>query len=478
VVEPASTVKSRKVTSRAAWLSAACAAILLALLATPVIVAGSDVDGVHPDGAPAYTTSEAGDAAKYHLPVIRSMAEQWPDVDIVHYRSATSPGYHLAMAAALRAGADEQALRWINLVAGCVLVGVVAAFAGVVAGLRPAVVLSLPLVVSPYVLASSCWVTTDNAALAFVALAVACAAFGGGSARASVVGGASATLAVAIRQLHIWPIAPLALSVKAGAGLFTPIPVVRRITAGLGLAPDESAGGVRRARMVVGAIALLAPVALLGFFVWKWQGLMPPAYRDKHASGISWAMPALSLSLAAVFAGPLLAGAWEGVRTLRLRDPWVWLTFGVGLAAAVIPETAWSSDAGRTFGWMWEVARRAPSVADRSLLFVALAPLGALSLLAHWRAARANGRARAATILLFAGACWCAAQMANAQAWQRYAEPPVLAGAIWLASVALPSKATRAAWPRLVRAGVLIGPLAIAAWLALVSAVTIYVKVF
>jgi hypothetical protein len=450
--------------------------VLLALLAAPVLLFGVDINPRGgEDGRPLYTTSEASDAIKYHIPVIREMAEEWPAVDIVNYRSATSPGYHLAMAGAMKAGASETGLRWINLLAGCAFVGVVGAFAGCIAGWRTAALLGLPLVVSPYVLSSSCWITTDNAALAFVAVAVGCAAFGGGTARASVVGGIGATLAVAVRQLHIWPIAPLALSMKAGSGLLGSIPVVRDVCAGLGLVDEPRTMDWKR--FIVGSLAVLAPLALLAFFVWKWQGLMPPMYREKHASGMSWSMPAFSLSLAAIFGGAMLARAWGGVRTLRVRDPFVWGAIVAGLIVALAPATAWNSDAGRMHGWLWEIAKRAPSVADRSLLFVVLAPIGALALLSMWRAASLNGRKRAATILLFAGVCWCAAQMMNAQAWHRYAEPPVLAGIVWLAVLASPAREARASWPKAVGLAAVAGPLALTAWLLIVSAVTIYAKV-
>ena len=449
-------------------------ALAMMLLAAPVLVLGKDTR-VGDDGQRTFTTSEASDALKYHIPVIETMAREWPDVDIVNYRSATSPGYHLAMAAAKQVGVSDAGLRWLNLLAGCAFVGLVGGFAACSIGWRAGTLVALPLTLSPYVLSSSCWITTDNAALACVALAIGSAAFGSGSARASALGGVGATLAVAVRQLHIWPIAPLALSMKAGSGMLAPLPVVRDLAARLGLDPPTERMNWKR--FVVGSLAVLAPVALLGYFVWTWQGLMPPMYRDKHASGVSWSMPALALSLAAIFGGAFAPFAWEGVRSLRVRDPFAWAAVAIGLFVAIAPETSWSDFGGRKFGWLWEIVHRAPSVADRSVVFAILAPIGALVLLCFWRAAAKSGHARVATILLFAGVCWCAAQMMNAQAWQRYAEPPVLAGVIWLAAAAIPSREVRAAWPRIVRVGVVAGPFALGAWLFTVSAVTIYLKV-
>src|SRR5690606_37961413 len=116
----------------------------------PVLRFGRDTLPTPPGEFTRYTTSEASDALKYHLPVIREMAAEWPRVDIVNYRSATSPGYHLVMAAALKAGASEPALRWLNLLAGCALVAIVAGVAGALAPGRRAMLLAPPIVASPY----------------------------------------------------------------------------------------------------------------------------------------------------------------------------------------------------------------------------------------------------------------------------------------------------------------------------------------
>ena len=64
--------------------------VAYALLVVPVILSGRG------------GTNEAGDAAMYHEPVIETMVEQWPSPDIVNYRSTTSPGYHLLMAAVMK----------------------------------------------------------------------------------------------------------------------------------------------------------------------------------------------------------------------------------------------------------------------------------------------------------------------------------------------------------------------------------------
>lgn len=453
---------------------------ILALLAGPVILFGQDLGAPGDDGVRRYTTGEAYDANDYHLPVVRAMAAQWPGVNIRDYNSATAPGYHLLLAGASRAGVSDEGLRGVTLALSVVFVGAAAWFASALAGWKRGVALCLPLVASSYVLAAASWMTTDNAALGMVAIAVGCAAFGGGLASKLAIGGLGATLAVATRQIHIWTIAPLFVAACAGAGATGCIGFVRPMADRVGLVPRaEVSKRDAAARLVVGAFACLAPLALLGWFAWMWGGLIPPSFVEKHASGVSLSVPALALSLAAIFGAAFVPAAWEQVKALRARDPIVLGTVALGLFVALAPSTAWDADAGRKFGWLWEVVRRAPSVGDRSVVFVALAPVGALVLLLLWRAAAARGdaRARCATILLVAGACWCAAQMANSQAWQRYVEPPVLCGVIWLAACAQPSRESVRAWPAPVRVAWLFGPVALAGMLLVVSAATIYLKV-
>jgi hypothetical protein len=48
-------------------------------------------------------TYAAYDHVNFHLPTIQAFARDLPAVDVVNYRSATTPGWHLAMALLYRA---------------------------------------------------------------------------------------------------------------------------------------------------------------------------------------------------------------------------------------------------------------------------------------------------------------------------------------------------------------------------------------
>ena len=104
-----------------AWrLAPALLAALFALAVLPVAFLGRDA-AVLGERA----TSEAIDERDAHLPVIRQFAAELPQPDLVGYRSATAPGYHVAMAIPARLGVGVHGLRLISSLAGLALVPVV-----------------------------------------------------------------------------------------------------------------------------------------------------------------------------------------------------------------------------------------------------------------------------------------------------------------------------------------------------------------
>lgn len=390
------------------------------------------------DSGPQYLVNEAGDQEKFHLPVIRKFVEQWPDVDLVNYHSATSPGYHLFMAGIVKVFGDHVVL--LQLVnAGISLLLLLNVARGAARLISPtfAAFAAAPLLCSSYFLGSSIWLTTDNAALLFVTLALGSAALAPANPIRSLRQGVFAGLAVATRQLHVWLAAPILISAAHRSGYFErwvpKVPVAEH--------PPRPGG---MPALVAGVIGAAIPFAVLGYFVWIWGGLIPPAYRDLHGGGdvesvagsANFALPALALSLLGALGVFYLPVARKQLRALRPTDPLVIGCVVIGLVAALAPATSFDPAAGRRYGWMWEIIRRLPAPMDRSVAPMVLAPLGTLMVLLLWRTAKAAGRARQASILVFGLVCWMTAQTANAQAWQRYCEPLILIFLAWMACLA------------------------------------------
>lgn len=391
------------------------------------------------DTGPKYLVNEAGDQEKFHLPVIRDFAAQdWAELDLVNYKSATAPGYHLFMAAIVKVFGDRVTLLQI-VNAGISLLLLLNVARGAARLISPtfAAFAAAPLLCSSYFLGSSIWLTTDNAALLFVSLVLGSAALAPANPVRSLRQGVFAALAVGTRQLHVWLAAPILISAAHRSGLFerwTPkVPVAEH--------PPRPGG---MPALVAGAIGAAMPFAVLGYFVWLWGGLIPPMYRDLHGGGdvesvagsANFALPALAMSLLGGLGVFYLPVARKQLRALRPTDPLVIGCVLIGLIAALAPETSFNPQAGRRYGWMWEIIRRVPAPMERSVAPIVLAPLGALVTLLLWRTAKAAGRARQASILVFGMVCWMTAQTANAQAWQRYCEPLILIFLAWMACLA------------------------------------------
>lgn len=380
--------------------------------------------------------SEAHDQNEHHLIVIRSMVEQWPRIEFVDYPSATSPGYHLAMSLIGRAAAPSDpagprgvmVMRLVNTLPslGLLLIAWWGAsrFLGPVMGAA----IVTPLLLNQYFLGAAIYLTTDNAAWCFVLLAMSGLLRRRVSPAQGLGLGAAACLAVAVRQIHVWAAAP------AAAASLLRSPLRRLAPAWMRPAQDAPVGG---SMAIVGVLSGLAPLALLGWFVWQWEGLMPPAYRDLHNTGANPATFAFALAMAGGL-GVLLAPVADlsPRRDLGSRAA---LSLGfVGLLAATLVETSYS-ERDRAYGAVWKFVQLTPDVAGRSVVILGASIVGGALLGALWSAASRRGRGPAAALLLLSALGWTLAQSFNSMAWQRYFEPFLLVLLAWLVALSRPA---------------------------------------
>jgi hypothetical protein len=412
-------------------------------------------------------TGESADMVNYHVPVIRTFAQELPTPNFAKYDSATTPGYHLVMALVWKAtGMDAKwaqtpkapvgagpssewpavqlieaergvwasfihglwTMQALNIVMSAGLLMAVYWLASRFIVWWAALALTLPLALNQYVLGASIWLTTDNVGwwLALSALAAAmlmnCP---GGATRA----GAWATAAVLVRQVHLWVCGPI-----FAAGLL--VWLMGRRERG------ETHG--RRALLAT-VVACAVPTVVVAVFVWMWGGLTPPSerIREVHGHGMNLAAVPFALSLLGAY-GLAVFGAWRDQVGGLLRRPGVAvIAAGLGVIAALVVATTTQQPTltdppMRGYGWLWKLSGLFPAVMDRSILLVAGAAFGALVLVMLMRAAAARGNAREALILGIGLACWLAAQVVNPAAWQRYFDPIILAAVCWLAALGVP----------------------------------------
>jgi hypothetical protein len=376
--------------------------MLLLVLALPLI------------RAQVFSTNDAFDEVNYHRPIIATMAADFPAVDIVNYNAAMAPGYHVAMAAVLRATGAWTAVRAANLTIGVLLVALAGHVAWRFAPGWTAVLTTFTVAASSYVVSGSVWLTTDNLGLLLAFGSVALLVLDRPTAAQSLSSGILGALAAVVRQIHIWTAVPIATRALVEAGL-----KLRDRT---------------RPQLLLAPAAL--PIAAVGVLVALWGGLLPPRFVGHHG-GWNATTFVFGLALIGVYGLPwMLLMASHTRQTVASR---------AGIAAVVVAAVAslapssYNVGAGRWGGWLWEAVRRTADLLDRSVLLVVLAIAGALTVATLTRRAIDRGHTREAVLLVVALGAWMTAQSANFQVWQRYFEPAILILLSWLIALAPPS---------------------------------------
>lgn len=413
----------------------------------------------------------ANDQIVYHEAAIREFARQWPHFDLQDYLSVTTPGYHLLLAALVRAGAGATSvLQGASALIGAALVGVVAFFAGRPpregsAPNAPAIepwawsgaLLAAPLAASMYVFQSAAWILPDNLAWLLVAVILAMCLRSAPTPGRMVLTGVLLAALVFVRQNHLWvagviwawawfhgvPMSPEAQKQRLLALMGQAVQELKASREGsMPPQPLETGDDGRLARMVLAAVVTAPAFAIIAWFAWQWGGLTPARYRGFH-QGMNPATPAFVLAVmggAGVFFGPLFARPL--LNLVRLH--WPVLLAGAmiaGVAASFTP-TTFSQEAGRWTG-LWNLTKSAPVIGHASLVIVVLAVIGGVVLVTLMLALPR----RAAGVLVISLLGFTAAQSMNAQCWQRYIEPLVLILLALAGGMVLPHHAPRrVAW--------------------------------
>ncbi|MGH7243304.1 MAG: hypothetical protein ACREJD_07795 [Phycisphaerales bacterium] len=402
----------------------------------------------------------ASDSLNYHEKAIRTFASQLPHPNLTDYLSATTPGYHLVLAAFARyVSGEQQYLQIASAVLSAVLIGVLASACawrmrramnsfGVLA-------VCLPFICSIYVLSSGVWLLPDNAAWLALLGVLLLALRRSQNFGTWVAAGTLMVVLVFTRQIHIWAAGVIWLGAWLGAGAArSESPLFSR----------HDIGGRVLPRLMRTALAFLFTIpafVVLYWFYKLWGGLTPPTFKPMHGARIQFAAPAFDLSLLAI-AGIFYFEFWRS-SLKKLASQQLLLVIGAaaaGFVLAIVPSTTEDPAAGRVSGIFHAIKVLAVIAGRTSILIPPLAALGAVILLAWLRAM--NPRARWVMLGAFAG--FSIANSVNPQLWQRYHEPFVLMWTILAASLAVWGGSA----PKPGRLAV-IGPLALSVLLVAVS---------
>jgi len=382
------------------------------------------------------------DAERYHMPAIRTFAQQLPTPDLTNYLSATTPGYHLTIAAAVRTlGLSEITVLATSLLFSIALFAIFgAALARAGASIRQTLLFTAPAAASAYIIAPAVTPIPDNAGWLTVAATLWFATARNWTTTRYLCIAATLALVVFFRQSHIW----VAAVIAAAAWIDAPTkpnaasPQADSDYPGLGLRRllAEPASRIRPTLLV--AAATIPAILILAAFIKVWGGLVPPMFQTalindqfSHANtqGINLSTPLFLLAQIGIITFFFAGYLWPRVRSFDrvLRNRVIASAALIAIASLILP-TTFSVPEGRYGGW-WQLAKLTPTLAHIAPLLVIMATFGAAATTA-WALALPY---RARWLAIAALAAFTAAQTANANAWQRYHEPLLIMGLAVLA---------------------------------------------
>jgi|GEM_PF-2507994 len=345
------------------------------LLAVPFLIGIAALRGL----TVALAIFHGSDERVYHYPTILRFSHQLPLPHLHSYPAAQTPLFHLLMAYVGKGiGYELWRLRLVEALISYLLAVAVYVLLHRRLGLRrvEATILTLLLVISPYVLGASFRLETDNLALLFSVLALERLERFRATGRRAPFLLACACIAAAILT-------------RQSTGFLPAVAALYVLRPGAPLALRERAAGVA-------AAALSALPAGLLFL--DWHGLVPVgsdpsscglcSATGPHASAGSTGLevPTAELALAtiglygAILFAPSLAGALR--RGPRRRAAAGAAAAGLALVA-VFPATPGPHAAGD----LWRIAAHLPRLGGSSLLFWVLVPVAGVVLWARLAAA-------------------------------------------------------------------------------------------
>ncbi|MBX3364954.1 MAG: hypothetical protein KF866_09330 [Phycisphaeraceae bacterium] len=427
----------------------------------------------------------ASDQLLFHEVTVRVFAEQFPKPNLADYRSATSPGYHLVLAAvdaALGLGRSGLQLAASGFTAGFLgLLVWVSYRAG--AG-RRAALLCAPLLASLYVWPAGVWLLPDNAGWLGV-VGVLALAFHGRTVVHLVAAGVVLAALVWMRQIHLWAAAVIWMAGWLGPDRdASSLSESNRLSNGwfAGVRGEFlwllSAFGQRMRRAAIAGVCTLPAFGFVAWFAWKWGGLTPPLFAEGGDlagghQGMNPAAPAFVLALLGLFT-PFFAGVLHTSGQRLVREAKVGLVAAAlaGAAIAAATPTSYDKEAGRWTG-LWNIVQKIPAPMERSPVIIALAAAGAVALVL-WCAALSR---RDRWLLLTTVAGFSAAMTATHELWQRYVEPLVLIVLVLASSRAIGRPGNHIAGDtlrdRAAKAWCSLGPIVLAGAFAVLTTLTI-----
>jgi hypothetical protein len=362
------------------------------------------------------------DQELYHRFAINQFAADWPNFDLWHYESATTPGYHILIAAVARfISPSIVTLEVTSLLIAAALIGLLGYTCARRTTPLMAAAVCLPFVLCRYVIDSGAWLLPDDIAWLGVLGVLLVALRPRMTARAMVAGGAILLAMVFVRQIHVWTAGLLWISAwicpePTRDNLPGAVPITNPSLMQLFFSTPKK----QALNLLLSFLSTLPALFLLLLFLRYWGGLVPPVFQQWfHTYNLTAIVFILALFgiWSTFFAAtwiPLLIFSWR-----KKRAPLIGALL-VALALGLITPTNDFAAARHT--GLWGMAERFPTIGHTSPVMLGLMMLGALSGMSLLFGVRPRQR------IIFIGAIlgFAVANIANNDLFQRYVDPFVL----------------------------------------------------
>jgi hypothetical protein len=354
------------------------------------------------------------DERKWHLPAIELIYEHWPALDVrKDSLSAVAPGYHYFLASIAQVtGLGRINLRLANWTFSLLLIPLLYWHVGRYCTKVARFLIIAPFVTSSFFVKSAAWILTDNASLVFVALSLIATVFSRPSTATAGVTAISSAVATFFRQLSLWLAGPAFVSGS--------VEIIESR-----MRPATSSIAERRAGWLMIA-ACFAPLAVMAWLFVAWGGLVPPVWRTAVHGSLSLCPIAYILSLTVILGAPYCVF----LRVNPFSDlPRALLVLGImiGVVVSIVsPTNYYYFEKERAGGYLWDIAAHTPSLFERSILFVPLAPAGMIVVIALAHRAWLQLGYKVAILWSTCWLAWSATCIVNGKILQRYLEPTIL----------------------------------------------------
>lgn len=348
---------------------------------------------------------DEADESFYHYPTILNFKDQFPNLDLKNYNSATTPLYHITLAvSAFIFGSDIVQLRFVNLAISLACLMVIYGSLSKRGKIYKGLFFTALIMLSPYFIGPAIRLSTDNMALLFVLLAIFTMDASVFSTKQSIVTNILILFTVLTRQVYAWLI---------GAYLL------------INLQKNKSKQSISNWIQVI--LPTVIPISGLIYFIFLWKGLTPPNFAVHTAQNLNWDAPIFIVSLFGLYSGFFIFWLFKIYKETQSKYLHLALLVGFGIAGLLFHPVSneypvLDRSLGDRGGSLWLIASRLPNFLSSSIVYWLLFPIGLvfLYIMAQYLVKKQN------FLIIICFSLWLLTSVINTSTYQKYYEPFIL----------------------------------------------------